>query len=297
MSAVRLTATNTFANDIVISQPSAPVTIGTGGWTLSNVPTAGYIIGGQIVTINSGAPSSGNMFLAAGNNIIVNGYTNTGDVGFSAGNDVNINNPLSAGNNMALAAGGHVRVNGATAVATGSVSVSAAFLDILLGGTLQAGTTMSVSASEVVVQGSEGGGLRGTEVDMTVGALIKVSSDGQIVATSAASIDILFPTLASGGFLVNTTAGVVDPLDSSTGFFVAGNQVTSLTFPGFNVTYGAVAGIDPCTLVPDLCAPPLSGGGGDPLNPNPEPTVISDDTGDPQAKPDKKKTPICGASG
>lgn len=76
---------------------------------------------------------------------------------------------------------------------------------------------------------------------MTIGSLITLTTNGQISAGSPSTINILFPTLASGGFMVNSVANVVDPADPSTGFFVMGNQVTGLGFPGFNVIYGSSA--------------------------------------------------------
>ncbi|MDB5808717.1 MAG: hypothetical protein JWN94_839 [Betaproteobacteria bacterium] len=157
-----LTATNTAANDIVLYQPAGNLTVGTGGATLSNTG-AGYVIGAAgNVTINSGAPASGNMILAAGNNVVVaaSGYTNTGDIALSAANNVIVNGNLSAGNNLAIAATNNVSILDAVASSAGFFNVTAATLDVTATTSftqMRGGTTFTATISGLAtLQGGSG---------------------------------------------------------------------------------------------------------------------------------------------
>jgi filamentous hemagglutinin family protein len=157
-TATSVTASNSASGDIVLSRPAGNFTIGTGGWTLSNAG-GDYIIGGNTVTLNSGAPSSGDMFVGA-NDIIVGptGYTNSGIASLSAVNNINVNGNLT-GNDLALFGGNQVNINGAIANGTNSASVLATTLNITGGSTparLKAGTALGVVAGEINVTGGSG---------------------------------------------------------------------------------------------------------------------------------------------
>ncbi len=120
-------------SDVQRALEAGNLLIGAGGATFSNTGTGGYVVGaaGNIL-LNNGAPASGNMILAAGNNITVaaSGYSNTGDIALSAGGNVLIGGNLSAGNNMAIAAGNNVSILDAVASSTGTLTVNAASLDV-----------------------------------------------------------------------------------------------------------------------------------------------------------------------
>ena len=160
-SSAGLTATNTGANDIVLYQPAGNLLVGSGGATLSNTG-GGYVVGaGGNLTINSGAPASGNMILA-GNSITVagSGYSNAGDIALSAVNNVNINGTLSAGNNLAITAGNNVSLTDAVASSGGFLSVSAGTLDVTATATftqMRAGTNFTATiGGATTLQGGAG---------------------------------------------------------------------------------------------------------------------------------------------
>ena len=159
-----LTATNSGTGDIVLTQISGSVTVGTGGWTLSNAG-GDYIIEAQNVTVNSGGPASGSLFLGATSDITVDpsGYANTDAVVLTAYGNVNVDGDLTAGTDLALFAGAvniSSDVNSVTAMGN-TVSVAAGSLNVIAGSAparLVAATDLGVIAGQIMLQGGSGSG-------------------------------------------------------------------------------------------------------------------------------------------
>jgi hypothetical protein len=107
----------------------------------------------------------------------------------------------------------------------------------VVGSSALAGNLMTVDAGTLTV-GPGGAHLGGFDVSITADTAIHLVAEANIEADSANSISIDFPLLASGGIFVNGVEQIFDPATPATGFVVGGETVTSLPFPGFNVTFG-----------------------------------------------------------
>jgi hypothetical protein len=182
-------------------------------------------------------------------------------------------------------------------------AVNVAGSSVSAGSVLSVGSHVPVSFVPTSIVGTlsvDGGSLSaGEEVNMTIGTLIQLLNGGTVSVSSPSTINILFPTLSSGGFMVDTTAGVYG--GTASGFYLPTGQVVSRPTEGFNVTYGlASAVIDICSLAPEVCFPPKDGQITPFTTPEEEedekkkePTTIASGEEAKEGEKDKKGLPIC----
>jgi hypothetical protein len=130
---------------------------------------------------------------------------------------------------------GTIDVN--STVTGGTVNATATTLNVN-GGNFQstAGNFTGYVAGTLNV--SLGGRLYGNpDVHLTVGSGINITGAGsKIEAASGTSVYAFFPTLASGGYFVNSVPGLVWDPATGTGFFAGG--AGALLGQGLIVTYG-----------------------------------------------------------
>ena len=263
-SSAGLAATNTAANDIVLSQPNGNLLLGAGGATLTNNAAAGgYAIG------------AGGGNIAFGSN-----FTSAGNLTLDAAGAVNISDAI-------VSAAGALDVTaaslGVTATATFTqMRAGTTFTAAITGMTTLQGGTSSGAAAEIMNGGPgvfslatggltiKGGPIAGSgayarlygnpDVKVTVNAgtinLFGNVSGGASSTEYAAIQGVLpttlyanFPKLTAGGFAVNGIIGAVYDVPTASGFIAAGAPAILAT--NLLVTYSGVA-VGPTVVPPSV---------------------------------------------
>jgi len=216
----------------------------------------------------------------------------TGSLGLGAGTSMTIDKSVSATGDLFLQSP-LLTISGGAVASGANVGLSGSTINVT-GATAHAYNLMTVDAANLNVTSE--GLVYGLEVDMTIGTLVALAGGGRISAGSVDTINIEFPTLATGGFMVNAVAGVVDPSDTGTGFFVNGAQVTGAGFPGFNVTYGTSALPPEVTQAVNQVVAATNQQSNNASSSDEEKkdeNVGSTGTGQPEGAKDKKELPVC----
>ena len=204
--------------------PTRPIKLGptlqsTSELMLSNAEFNNIIAG----TLKVGDVNSGNMTVSAA-------ITPSGSNALSleTGGDLNIDANLTASGSLTLSARSHVKVNSALASATGAVNVNnTSFLDIIAGAgpaQLKAGTNLSVSVGEIMLQGGSGTGafaeLRGGPGTFNVTTTATPTNSGDVLINGGSGMDAfarIFGNPDVGSLLAPMSVGGVIQMNAGTG--------------------------------------------------------------------------------
>ncbi len=241
-SGAGLTATNTTAGDLILTGTGASFTVGGGGATFTNAAVGGgyYISALNNMQLNGGSADDRYASFTAGGTLTSSGYNNASGFGvLMVANGITFNGaPTSVAGALGVISGGVGNVDVTANVTAASIDVTAASINVA-GANFDsmAANFTGYTTGDVTVSG--GGRIYGNpDVMLTVGGNILINGAGsKIEAASATSVHATFPTLTSGGYVVNGVPGVVWDAGTGTGFF-AGGAPASLG-NGFVVAYGA----------------------------------------------------------
>jgi hypothetical protein len=251
-----------------------------------SVSGASVSLSGATVALNGSNINAATSASLSGGTVNANGSSIYGTDVTLSGGTLNLTGSYVYGNNTVGLHGGTINVVGSS-VGAGSVlnvgsHVPGSFVPTSIVGTL-------------TIDGGEG--YAGSEVNMTIGTLITLLNGGRISVGSPETINILFPLLASGGFMVDSVADVYG--GGASGFYLPTGQVVSLPTAGFNVTYGGAVAVDPCSLAPEVCFPPQNGEVTTFTTPEEEedkdkkPTTTASTQEAKEGEKDKKGLPVC----
>ena len=245
-----LSAVNTTTGDIVVTGTGSTFNVGGGYATFSNTGSGSYYITGtNDLVVNGGTANDAYAAFAAGGALTSSGYSNASGYGVQLiANSVTFNgSPATITGALGVISGG--AVNAYSPVTAGSINIVGASINVSgSGASLVSSGANFVGYTTGNVTVSNGGQIYGSpDVLLTVGGNIILDGTvlpSRIEAASLTSVRATFPTLSSGGYLVNTAQGlqgVVYDAATNTGFF-AGGGPASLGH-GFDVAYGAITNI------------------------------------------------------
>lgn len=177
--------------------------------------------------LNGGSADDRYASFTAGGTLTSSGYNNANGFGvLMAANGIMFNDaPTSVAGALGVISGGVGTVDVTSDVTAASINVTAGSINVA-GANFDsmAANFTGYTTGDVTVSGS--GRIYGNpDVVLTVGGNILINGAGsKIEAASATSVHATFPTLTSGGYVVNGVPGVVWDAGTGTGFFAGGHR-------------------------------------------------------------------------